>query len=1197
MQVSLEVPVVNVTPDELDAAVKRAITYRFDLTAEIPVRARLLRVGPQEHVLVLTAHHIACDGESAAPLSRDLVTAYTDRREGRPPQWPALPVQYSDYTLWQRELLGEESDPGSVVSAQVRYWQEELAGVPQPVRLPIDRPRPPMASHRGDVVEFALEPELLTGVQAMARGRGATVAMVLQSALAVLLHHLGGGDDLTIGSPIAGRTDEALAELVGFFVNAWVLRVDLSGNPTFAELVERVRVKALGAYDNQDVPFERLVELLNPDRSTSYQPLFQVMFVWHNTASPDFRLPGLRVKLESAFTGTAKFDMEFNMAVRPGPGNQGAWGSIEYATDLFDRETVEGIADRFVAVLRQLAGNPQIRVAAVNVLEPQERDQVVTQWNDTAHEVPARTLAGAFEEQAERTPGRTALIFEGTTLSYAELNERANRLAHWLIEQGAGPEQVVAIQHPRSFDLITAIYAVVKTGAAYLPIEVDLPAERVAQILDDAAPVLLLGELPDVSDYPAANPDVSRSPDHAAYVIYTSGSTGGPKGVVVSHRSIMNRIMWGHDRYGLLESDRMLLTTSVGFDVSVPELFWPLLVGSTLVIARPGGHRDPEYLTRLIQEQNISEVNCVPSMLAAFVAEPAAGECSSLRRVEAAGEALPVDLANRFAALLPYTELHNLYGPTEAAVEVTAWEHRPEAGASSVPIGAPIWNTQVYVLDGALRPVPPGVVGELYLAGAGLARGYLNRPGLSAERFVSSPFGSGVRMYRTGDLVKWRADGVIEYVGRVDFQVKVRGFRIELGEIESVLASHPGVSQAVVVAREDRPGDRRLVAYVVPGEAGADDPGTLGPALREHAQDRLPEYMVPVAVVPVAELPLTPSGKLDRRALPAPDYADGSTGRGPRNQWEEILCGLFAEVLGLPSVGIDDDFFALGGHSLLATGLIGRIRAELGIDIAIRAVFRSPTVAQLAARLMSNTIPDSFENPFAVVLPLRTEADQAPLWCIHPGGGLCWSYLSFVPQIQDRPIYGIQARGYDGTSKLPETIEEMVSDYLEQLLEVQPDGPFYLLGWSYGGTVAHAMAAELERRGHKVALLALLDSAPSSHFAAQDDVLEADARAALEEYVSRFADPSDHEHLVDAATAILGNNMAIIKKFTSPVYHGDVVFFHAALEPRESYIPQWKPHILGAVTEHEVQSTHLDMNLPGPVAEICQVINTELDGI
>ncbi|MEU7583034.1 amino acid adenylation domain-containing protein [Streptomyces sp. NPDC041068] len=1201
-EVSLDIPVVDVAPEDVESTVHQAITYKFDLGAEIPVRGRLLRVDRDEHVLVLVAHHIACDGESTAPLSRDLVAAYTARHAGRAPQWEPLPVQYSDYTLWQRELLGDESDPNSLLSGQVRYWENELAGVPQPLRLPLDRPRPATASHRGDVVEFRLPAELVARLEKLASDRGATVSMVLQAGLAVLFHQLGGGDDITLGSPIAGRTEEALTELVGFFVNTWVLRVDLSGNPRFGELLDRVRAKALGAYENQDVPFERLVELLNPDRSTAYQPLFQVMFAWQNTSQPDFRLPGLEVSLQSAFTGAAKFDLFVNMAGFPDPAD-GAWGSIEYATDLFDRETVEVFADRFTQVLEQLAADPTVRVGAVGALRPGERERVVSEWNTTAHPVPEGTLGAAFEAQVERTPEQTALVFEGEELSYAAFNERANRLAHWLIERGAGPEKIVAIRLPRSFDLLVALYAVVKSGAAYLPIEIDAPAERVEQIRRDAEPVVLLDELPDAAGHPAGNPLVRVRPDHAAYVIYTSGSTGGPKGVVVSHRSIMNRIAWGHAEYGLRDSDRMLLNTSVSFDVSVPELFWPLQVGSTLVIPRSGAQRDPEYLARLIQEQHVTEVNMVPSLLGAFLATASVGGCTGLRRVEAAGEALPVELADRFATVLPSTELHNLYGPTEAAVEVTAWQHRPERGATAVPIGAPIWNTQVFVLDGMLRPVAPGVVGELYLAGVGLARGYMGRPGLSGERFVACPFGVGVRMYRTGDLVKWRVDGVLEYVGRVDFQVKVRGFRIELGEIESVLAAYPGVGQAVVVAREDRPGDRRLVAYVVPdaahGEAGPalGDRDALEPALKAYVGEQLPEYMVPAAVVPLEAIPTNASGKLDRRALPAPDYADASTRRAPRNRREEILCALFAEVLGLSEVGIDDDFFDLGGHSLLTAGLIGRIRAELGVELPMRTIFRAPTVAELALRVDPGAVPDGIEDPLAVVLPLQTEGDEAPLWCIHPGGGLSWAYLGFVQHFPDRPVYAIQARGYTDGDELSASVEEMVTDYVGQLLAVQAEGPYYLLGWSYGGTVAHAMAAELERLGHEVELLALLDCVPSSHFAGQDDVVEEDTRAALEEYVGRFADPAEHAHLLDSASAVVANNMAIMKEFASPVYGGDVLFFHAALDDRESYAALWKQHVRGVVDEYSVQSVHLSMSLPDPVAEICAVISDEIDSL
>ncbi|MCB5168282.1 amino acid adenylation domain-containing protein [Streptomyces bambusae] len=560
-------------------------------------------------------------------------------------------------------------------------------------------------------------------------------------------------------------------------------------------------------------------------------------------------------------------------------------------------------------------------------------------------------MPGAFEAQAAREPDRIALIGEDETLTYGEFNKRANRLAHWLVEQGAGPEKLVAVKIPRSVDLMVAIYAVVKAGAAYVPIDTELPEDRVRLVLDSANPLLVLDAgLPDVSAYPETDPQRALTPDHAAYAIFTSGSTGRPKGVQVAHGAIMNRLKWGLSHFSVGTEDRVLLSTTASFDVSVPEIFAPLQVGAAVVIARPDGRRDPAYLADLIQRENVTGADFVPSLLEAFVNEPGAKECSSLRWIEVAGEAFPPALANRVSELLPELGVHNLYGPTEASVEVTAYRHVP--GADRVPIGAPVWNTQVYVLDAALRPVAPGVSGELYLAGTGLARGYLGQTGLTSTRFVACPFGEpGSRMYRTGDVVRWNAEGQVEYIGRSDFQVKLRGFRIELGDIEQAIAAHPDVESTVALVREDRPGDQRLVAYVVP--AAGKVPAQLDPAaLTDLARESLPEYMVPSAIVPLAELPSTPSGKLDRKALPVPDLTtEAVAGRGPRNQTEEVLCRLFAELLGLPEIGIDADFFDNGGHSLLATRLTGRIRNELKVDVKVTTVFRSPTVAQLAEKL------------------------------------------------------------------------------------------------------------------------------------------------------------------------------------------------------------------------------------------------------
>ncbi|MFF9061842.1 amino acid adenylation domain-containing protein [Streptomyces sp. NPDC014882] len=804
--------VVDVAADAVDTAVHGAVRETFDLGTDLPLRTTVVRAAPQDHVLVFVFHHIAADGASMGPFLRDLMAAYAARHRGSAPQWEPLAVQYKDYTLWQQQVLGDEADPESVIAPQLAYWKKELAAIPQPLQLPLDRPRPTSASYRGGEVPFTLSTELLSRMQKLAVDHGGTAPMVAQAALAVLLNKLGVGEDVPIGSPMEGRADEQLDDLIGFFVNTWVLRADLSGNPSFAGLLEQVRDKALAAYDNQDIPFERLVEVLNPERSTAYQPLFQTVLGWQ-FVWPEIEMPGLRVTPVPAVTGTAKFDLFFNVVPK---ASGGAHGLLEYAADLFDHATAVGFVDRFLRVLEQVTEDPSMPVGAVEVLEEDERDRLVRRLNDTAHPVAEDTLPGAFEARVERGPDLLAVIGERERLTYGEFNRRANRLAHWLAERGAGPERLVAVRIPRSVDLLVAVHAVLKTGAAYLPVGTELPEDRVRYLLDDAKPLLVLDEvLPDVSGYPETDPERSLSPDNAAYVIYTSGSTGTPKGVQVSHRSVMNMLAWRRAYFGIGVEDRVLVSSSASFDASVPESFTPLQAGAAVVIARPDGQRDPAYLAELMRREGVTGAFFVPSLLEVFVAEPSAAGCTALRWVEAGGEAFPAELADRVAGLLPGCAVHNLYGPTEAAVEVTACEHTP--GADRLPIGAPVWNTRVYVLDQALRPVAPGVAGELYLAGTGLARGYLGQPDLTADRFVACPYGEpGTRMYRTGDLVRWNAEGQVEYLGRTDFQVKIRGFRIELGEIEHALATHPGVARAAVVVRENRQGDKQLVGYVVP---------------------------------------------------------------------------------------------------------------------------------------------------------------------------------------------------------------------------------------------------------------------------------------------------------------------------------------------------------------------------------------------
>uniref|UniRef100_UPI00288BCD13 non-ribosomal peptide synthetase n=1 Tax=Streptomyces naphthomycinicus TaxID=2872625 RepID=UPI00288BCD13 len=1008
----VELTVLDVAGQDTDEVIAGLVGRGYDLKRDVPLRAWLLRLGPAEHVLVGLLHHIAGDAWSLGPLAADLGTAYAARCGGEAPGWAPLPVQYADYTLWQREILGDTSDPDSELSRQLDHWKRTLAGLPEELELPRDRPRPATGGHHGGRLPFSVDPHLHRRLQALATATGTSLFMVLQAALAALLTRLGAGTDIPIGAPIAGRTDDALDRLVGLFLNTLVLRTDTARDPSFRELLDRVRAADVDAYANQDVPFERLVEELNPARSVSRHPLFQVCLALHNTDRATLDLPGLAVTAEPGGQGRwAKFDLSFALTERRSAagGPDGLDGLVEYTATMFDRETVATLSVRLVRLLKAVVQDPDAPISGIDILSAAERAQLLEGWNDTAWTVPQDVLPARFERQAALTPDAEAVAFKGERLDYRRLNERANQLARHLTGLGVGPERLVAVALPRSAELIVALLAILKSGAAYVPVDPDYPADRVAYMLKDARPVLTLtdgttaarlaGALGDTQTLLVDRPDTltalearatanvtdaERSgplrPHHPAYVIYTSGSTGRPKGVVVSHAAIGNRLRWMQAEYGTGPGDRVLQKTPSGFDVSVWEFFWPLCEGATLVVAEPGGHQDPAYLARTIREQAVTLCHFVPSMLQVFLTAPEAADCGQvLRHVFCSGEALPRETAEEFHRVLPGVPLHNLYGPTEAAVDVTRYTREPgEPGP--VPIGRPVWNTRLYVLDAGLQPCPPGVPGELYLAGAQLADGYLARPALTAERFVPCPFGApGDRMYRTGDVVRWRPDGAVEFLGRADAQVKLRGFRIELGEVEAALTAHPDVAQAAVVVREDRPDDRRLVGYLVPGDARA---GVDVTAVHAHAAGRLPEYMVPSALVALEALPLTPNGKLDRRALPAPEVPAGA-GRAPRSPQEEILCGLFAEVLGVSGAGVDDNFFDLGGHSLLATRLASRVRSALGVELPLRALFEAPTVAGLARRLKAaaSARPRLVRRTRPDTLPLSLP--QRRLWALQ----------------------------------------------------------------------------------------------------------------------------------------------------------------------------------------------------------------------
>lgn len=1084
-RVSFSIPFIDLSASPATEALTEAeriarveARASFELTTPPLIRVTLLQVTRDLAYLLVTAHHTVCDGWSVGILAREFGEICAAAHAGRIPALPDLPVSYSEFAEWQGLHLA-----GGAWQHEVDYWVESLRGASY-FEIATDHSRPATPTNASEIVSVLLDRALTKDLDRLAHDHQCTLFMAVLAALFTVLHRYSGETDIAIGTQVAGRDEVELEQLVGVFINTLILRCNLEGDPTFSELLWRARDLVSGAYEHPHVALEKLIEVLKPRRELNRNPFFSVNFIYQRSFIENRNYGSFSLVDVPSFSAGALYDLNFFMVERP----EGWRLSCEYRKDLFERATVEGLLHHLQNVLRAATVQPKRPVSMLPMLDETERHRLVVELNRTeANYALHKTLPEMLIEQAAQTPHSTALIFEGVSMTYAELDARSNRVAHHLRGLGVGPEVLVAVCMDRSLELLVALCGVLKAGGAYVPLDPEYPPARLAFMMGDCRARVLLTQdalrdrLPEheahavfldrdwplIEASPATGMESGLTPDNLAYVIYTSGSTGQPKGAMNTHRAVVNRLVWMQEAYHLDPRDSVLQKTPISFDVSVWELFWPLLYGARLVIARPGGHRDPAYLCEVIERFGVSIAHFVPSMLNVFLQRDESRRCRSLRDTICSGEALAADTVNAFLGTLP-GRLHNLYGPTEAAVDVTAWRCGRLPSGASVPIGKPIANVRLYVLDGRQQLAPFGAPGELYIGGVAVARGYLDRPELTRERFINSPFVPGERLYRTGDLVRYRPDGDIEFLGRRDHQVKLRGLRIELGEIEAALRDCSGMRDAAVVVRTDAPGDARLVGYVVAG-----DPARLSIAnLRAQLGSRLPEYMIPAAFVPLDALPLNPNGKLDRAALPAPQQQAAPTSPAQAlDELERRLAALWCEILHCGEIDRTANFFELGGHSLLAARLLGRIETEFGQHLTLAGIFKSPTLVEQAALLRRGNARD-FE--FRQVIKLQPNGSRPGIIAIHNTGifyGLCKRLGS------DQPFTSLQL--FDPSlpsASLPDSIEAIAASYVDLIKRVQPKGPYTLAAWCIAGVLAFEVARQLQERGEEVPLLIVMDT-------------------------------------------------------------------------------------------------------------------------
>jgi amino acid adenylation domain-containing protein len=1084
----IELPVIDISEvaenrrdDEVQRIAAELRGRPFDLSKDMPLRLALIRLSPRSHVLVEVKHHIASDGWSSGIFSHELAALYNSLSQGRPNPLSALPIQYADYSLWQREWL-----QGEVLEKQLAYWKGQLKDIPV-LELPMDRPRSALANHAGAKKTLILSETLTDRLKALSNQQGVTLFMTLLAAFHVLLHRYTGQDDVAVGSPIAGRTRSETEGMIGFFVNTLVLRAKLSGNPTFKEVLARTRETALQAYEHQDLPFEKLVEDLHPERDQHQTPFFQVMFAVQNVPRANLDMPGLKVAPVEIDSSAAKFDIfaafiehEREMLLR-----------LVYRAELFEAATIERMLGNFQTLLEGIVANPEQRIGELPLLTEAEKHQILVQWNGTKRDYPSdKSIHQLFEEQVEKSPDGVALVFERHPVTYRELNGRANQLAKYLQRRGVGRGALVAICLDRSVELIVGLLAILKAGGAYVPMDPDYPADRLEFLLRDTGAAVLITEQKMLAQIPVRDVeivlldrdareilnerddnldrDVAATGDDLAYVIYTSGSTGNPKGVEVCHRGV-NRLLFGVDyaRFGAGETFAHLAATS--FDASTFEIWGALLHGAKCVLY-PQRIPAVKELGDFLHEHKVTTL-WFTSSLFNVVIDQAPEALANVRQLLIGGEALSVPHVRRGLALLPHTQIINCYGPTESTTFTSCYgiPLGLDASAVSIPIGRPIGNTQVYLLDSRLAPVPVGIAGELYIGGAGLARGYLSSPQLTGEKFIANPFTDepGAKLYKTGDLARYLPDGNIEFIGRIDNQVKVRGFRIELGEIEAVLAQHSEVKECVVLARETSPGEKHLAAYVVPAGQQAPQAGEL----RNFLKTKLPDFMLPSTVSFLDSLPLMTNGKVDRKSLLGLSVEPCGQNHGyvaPRNDLEEKLAVIWSAALRVERIGIHDNFFELGGHSLMAVRVVSEVEKRMGKYVPLALLFRFPTIAQLAGELR----PASHSETASSVIAVQPNGSKEPLFCIHGYGAYAQLARDLAP---DRPVYGI-GKHYTGKRVLRTQVEVLAKEYLKSILAIQPRGPYHLAGHSYGGLVAYEIAQLLQKDGHEVAFMGLIDT-------------------------------------------------------------------------------------------------------------------------